>query len=124
MPTDLGRGLGKDAISATQLDHLLKLAALPNFKNEDARSEMMKDLADQLHFVKNVQEVDTTGVEPLRNITQDQNQGAALTYKEAVAHGEAARSIDQKSNFKYPSLAKRTKNRHYVVDGGLVNTNK
>lgn len=85
---------------------------------------MLKDLADQLHFVKSVQEVDTTGVEPLRNLTQDQNQGSALSYKEAVEHGEALKRGEQKSNFRYPSLAKRTKNKHYVVDGGLVNTSK
>lgn len=82
---------------------------------------MLNDLADQLHFVRTVQDVDTTGVEPLRNITQDQNQGATLTYEEAVERGRELKKNVQKSRFPYTSLAKRTKNKHYVVDGGLVN---
>jgi aspartyl/glutamyl-tRNA(Asn/Gln) amidotransferase C subunit len=52
-------------ITREKLHHLLKLSALPRPKDEREEKSMLADLRSQVHFVKEIQKVDTTGVEPL-----------------------------------------------------------
>lgn len=58
-------------ISPKQLRHLLRLAALPQPASPAEEDEMLKTLASQIHFVKEIQQVDTTGVTPLRSIRDE-----------------------------------------------------
>jgi Asp-tRNA(Asn)/Glu-tRNA(Gln) amidotransferase C subunit len=82
------------SVSTTQLRHLLRLSALPEPKNEEEEEEMLNTLSSQLHFVEHIQNVDTTGVEPLRAI-RDETKAAEKeteitldTLKEALAQEE------------------------------------
>jgi Asp-tRNA(Asn)/Glu-tRNA(Gln) amidotransferase C subunit len=58
-------------ISSQQLHHLLRLSALPPPETPEEEQKMLDTLAAQLHFVGKIQEVDTTGVEPLRAIRDE-----------------------------------------------------
>jgi Asp-tRNA(Asn)/Glu-tRNA(Gln) amidotransferase C subunit len=58
-------------ISSQQLHHLLRLSALPPPETPEAEQKMLGTLAAQLHFVGKIQEVDTTGVEPLRALRDE-----------------------------------------------------
>ncbi|KID75937.1 uncharacterized protein G6M90_00g050090 [Metarhizium brunneum] len=64
-----------EKITSSQLHHLLRLAALPLPQTPSEENTMISTLQDQLHFVRAVQRVDTTGVEPLRAI-QDETEEA------------------------------------------------
>ncbi|KAI1612792.1 hypothetical protein EDD37DRAFT_320070 [Exophiala viscosa] len=80
--------LDKSEITREKLHHLLRLSALPPPANEAEESEMMETLAQQIHFVKEIQKVDTTGVEPLvaiRDETVEAQQESQFT-KESLAH--------------------------------------
>ncbi|CCG81787.1 Putative uncharacterized protein [Taphrina deformans PYCC 5710] len=119
-----GSGLTEvEPISASQLDHLLKLSALPQPKDPAARASMMKDLTEQMHFVKAVQDVDTSNTLPLHNLTAEQEDEGGFTYEEAVAEGQslrAAQAGQAETTIDYTKLAARTINGYYTVDGGLV----
>ncbi|KAL9620616.1 MAG: hypothetical protein Q9160_004870 [Pyrenula sp. 1 TL-2023] len=52
-------------VSPEQLSHLLRLSALPQPANESEQNEMLDVLQAQIHFVKEIQKVDTTNVAPL-----------------------------------------------------------
>lgn len=58
-------------ISSQQLHHLLRLSALPLPKSPEAEQKMLDTLSAQLHFVGEIQQVDTTGVTPLRAIRDE-----------------------------------------------------
>lgn len=58
-------------ISRTQLHHLLRLSALPMPKDEAEENMMIETLRSQLHFVKDIQSVETSGVEPLQAIRDE-----------------------------------------------------
>lgn len=60
-----------DAVTKEKLHHLLRLTALPPPKNELAESKLLKTLQAQIHFVREIQKVDTTGIEPLRAIRDE-----------------------------------------------------
>ena len=62
-------------ISSKQLHHLLRLSALPPPKDEAEEAKMLSTLSSQLHFVKDIQSVDTTGVEPLRSLRDETAEG-------------------------------------------------
>jgi Asp-tRNA(Asn)/Glu-tRNA(Gln) amidotransferase C subunit len=61
----------EDIITKSQLHHLLRLSALPPPRNEKEESKLLKTLQAQIHFVKEIQKVDTSGVEPLRAIRDE-----------------------------------------------------
>ena len=78
-------------IFSKQLHHLLRLSALPLPETPEQEKKMLDTLAAQLHFVGEIQRVDTTGVKPLRAI-RDETQAAEQeqtigldTLKEALA---------------------------------------
>lgn len=58
-------------ITSQQLHHLLRLSALPPPETPEQEQKMLDTLAAQLHFVGKIQEVDTTGVKPLRAIRDE-----------------------------------------------------
>ena len=64
-----------ETITPTQLHHLLRLSALPLPKSKPEEDAMIATLQSQLRFVRAVQRVDTSGVEPLRAIRDETEQG-------------------------------------------------
>lgn len=64
-----------ETITPTQLHHLLRLSALPLPKSKPDEDAMIATLQSQLRFVRAVQRVDTSGVEPLRAIRDETEQG-------------------------------------------------
>ncbi|KAK2839192.1 hypothetical protein FQN49_006383 [Arthroderma sp. PD_2] len=59
------------SITPKQLRHLLRLAALPQPSSPAEEEDMLKTLASQIHFVQEIQQVDTTNVAPLRSIRDE-----------------------------------------------------
>ncbi|OAP55720.1 aspartyl/glutamyl-tRNA(Asn/Gln) amidotransferase, C subunit [Fonsecaea erecta] len=73
---------GAREITRQKLHHLLRLSALPPPKSQAEEAQMLRDLRDQVHFVKEIQKVDTTGVEPLvaiRDETSEHRQEHTVT---------------------------------------------
>ncbi|TAQ89165.1 hypothetical protein B7494_g2546 [Chlorociboria aeruginascens] len=62
-------------ITPKKLHHLLRLSALPQPKSPEEEAEMLETLHSQLHFVRDIQGVDTDGVEPLRSIRDETEEG-------------------------------------------------
>ncbi|KAI1297391.1 hypothetical protein F5Y03DRAFT_283508 [Xylaria venustula] len=63
------------SISPKTLHHLLRLSALPLPRDKDEEASMLATLSSQLHFVRAIQSVDTTGVAPLRAIRDETAAG-------------------------------------------------
>ncbi|KAH7154959.1 hypothetical protein B0J13DRAFT_544417 [Dactylonectria estremocensis] len=66
-----------ETISSAQLHHLLRLSALPLPSTPEAEAAMMATLQSQLQFVRAVQRVETSGVEPLRAIRDETPEARA-----------------------------------------------
>jgi len=123
-------------ISSKQLRHLLKLSALPPPKDDTEEANMLKTLSSQLHFVKEIQKADTTGVEPLQSLrdeTAEGEQNAELgleALKEALAaedvrgkfHPRIRRRRDRvevkKDEWNVLGTAGKKTGRYFVVEGG------
>jgi Asp-tRNA(Asn)/Glu-tRNA(Gln) amidotransferase C subunit len=123
-------------VTPEKLRHLLRLSALPEPKDVAEEAEMMQTLASQLHFVKEIQKVDTTGVEPLRAIrdeTAEAAQDAEITIeslKEAFGKEEVLgkhyrrirrkqeKIVDTETPQDWQPLAhaQRTVGKYFVVD--------
>lgn len=58
-------------VTPKELHHLLRLSALPQPKDAAEESSMLKTLETQLHFVREIQRVDTADVEPLVSIRDE-----------------------------------------------------
>ena len=63
-------------ITQKQLHHLLRLSALPLPETAEDESEMIRTLESQLQFVRAIQKVDTTGVQPLQSIRDETEEAA------------------------------------------------
>lgn len=61
----------KTSVTPQQLRHLLRLSALPQPSSPEEEQSMLRTLESQIHFVQEMQRVDTTGVEPLRSIRDE-----------------------------------------------------
>ncbi|KAL4956874.1 hypothetical protein BDW69DRAFT_192042 [Aspergillus filifer] len=59
------------SVTPAQLKHLLRLSALPQPSSPEEESRMLETLESQIHFVEEIQKVDTTGVEPLQAIRDE-----------------------------------------------------
>lgn len=59
------------SITPQKLRHLLRLSALPQPSNAEEEQSMLQTLESQIRFVKEMQQVDTAGVEPLRAIRDE-----------------------------------------------------
>lgn len=81
-------------VSSTQLHHLLRLSALPLPETPEEEVKMLETLSAQLHFVGEIQQVDTSGVVPLRAIrdetlANEEDQAITLeSLKDALAQEE------------------------------------
>lgn len=64
-----------DEITPEKLHHLLRLSALPLPRSKDRERKMLDTLHSQLHFVRDIQKVNTDGVEPLRAIRDETESG-------------------------------------------------
>jgi len=124
-------------ITSKQLHHLLRLSALPPPKDAHEEEVMLTTLSSQLHFVKDIQKVDTTGLEPLKSLRDETAQGEkeAEVGLEALAdalageeirgkhHKRIRRRRDRQVARKEPewnvlgSAAKKV-GRYFVVEGG------
>lgn len=124
-------------VTPKQLHHLLRLSALPPPKDEQEEKQMLSTLASQLHFVKDIQQVDTTGVEPLKSLRDETAAGekeaelglAAL--KDALAleeiRGKHHKRIRRRRSenvgkegqeWDVLGTASRKVGRYFVVEGG------
>lgn len=83
-------------INSKQLHHLLRLSALPPPKDAEEESRLLSTLASQLHFVREIQNVDTTGVEPLQSLRDETASGR----KEATINLEQLKEAFAKEDFK------------------------
>lgn len=83
-----------EEITSKQLHHLLRLSALPPPSSEEEEAKMLRDLKSQLHFVKEIQKVDVTGIKPLQSIRDEtelaekQSEIGMEALKEALAQEE------------------------------------
>lgn len=66
-----------EKVSLEQLSHLLRLSALPQPANEAEQKELLETLQSQIHFVKEIQKVDTTNVVPLAAIRDETPEAIA-----------------------------------------------
>jgi Asp-tRNA(Asn)/Glu-tRNA(Gln) amidotransferase C subunit len=60
-----------EEITRDKLHHLLNLSALPLPKTPAEEQSLLDTLRAQIHFVREIQKVDTSGVEPLRAIRDE-----------------------------------------------------
>ncbi|KAF2708372.1 hypothetical protein K504DRAFT_305442 [Pleomassaria siparia CBS 279.74] len=65
------KALDAPKISSEQLHHLLRLSALPLPETAEEETNMLNTLSTQLHFVGQMQRVDTKDVKPLRAIRDE-----------------------------------------------------
>ncbi|KZF19868.1 hypothetical protein L228DRAFT_30755 [Xylona heveae TC161] len=72
-------------ITQKELHHLLRLSALPLPKSPEEEAEMLKTLGSQLHFVKEIQSVNTDGVRPLSSL-RDETAEAELEQTIGLDH--------------------------------------
>lgn len=79
-------------ITSQQLHHLLRLSALPPPETPEQEQKMLDTLAAQLHFVGKIQEVDTTGVEPLRAI---RDETAAAEEEQTITLATLAEALER-----------------------------
>jgi Asp-tRNA(Asn)/Glu-tRNA(Gln) amidotransferase C subunit len=90
-------------VTPKQLHHLLRLSALPQPKDEQEEAEMLKTLESQIHFVREIQKVDTTGVEPLRAIRDESPEGIqeqTITLADLQEHLDAEEIVGRNGHIK------------------------
>lgn len=68
---DPGARPSSPTVTPAQLKHLLRLSALPQPSSPAEEQQMLETLESQIHFVREIQKVDTTGVEPLQSIRDE-----------------------------------------------------
>lgn len=82
----------EDEITSKTLHHLLRLSALPPPATPEEEDALLTTLRTQLHFVRSIQSVDTTGVAPLAAIRDETARGrreqtiGLETLREALAN--------------------------------------
>jgi Asp-tRNA(Asn)/Glu-tRNA(Gln) amidotransferase C subunit len=103
-------------VSSKQLRHLLKLSALPPPKDDTEEANMLKTLSSQLHFVKEIQKADTTGVQPLQSLRDETAQGEQNAELGLEALKEALAAEDVRGKF-HPRIRRR-RDRVYVKKDG------
>lgn len=86
-------------ITPETLNHLLRLSALPPPASEAEQAAMLSTLETQLHFVRDIQTVDTKGVEPLRVIRDETSEGVERETKKIISAADAALKREVKFGF-------------------------
>jgi len=87
-----------------------KLASLAKLEfDESSRNEIMGDLREIISFFEKLQEVDTTGVEPLIHMTEGGNHLRKDEVKASITKEEALRNapLHDGSHFKVPKVIKK-----------------
>ena len=99
-------------VTPKSLSHLLNLSALPQPKTKEEEAKMLKTLRSQLHFVMEIQSVDTTGVKPMSAIREETEEAKA----------EMTIGLDTlKGELGYEEIRGRMKRPRRVDDGfGLI----
>lgn len=92
-PTAAQHTLSPDEeITPKKLHHLLRLSALPLPPTPEAEASLLASLRSHLRFVREIQAVDTTGVEPLRALRDETERGRQeATVRLADLQGALAR---------------------------------
>lgn len=133
LPTD--SSTSAPSVSSTQLRHLLRLSALPPPKDAAEEEAMLATLSSQLHFVRQIQEVDTTGIEPLHSLRDETAAGESEAelgldaLKEALGREEVRgkfhkrirrrAEVDEKGDqWDVLGSASKKTGRYFVVEGG------
>jgi Asp-tRNA(Asn)/Glu-tRNA(Gln) amidotransferase C subunit len=70
-PNRSSPSVAEDEITPKKLYHLLRLSALPLPRNKEEEDSMLATLHSQLHFVQDIQKVNTDGVKPLQSIRDE-----------------------------------------------------
>ena len=125
-----------ETITRSQLHHLLRLAALPLPKDQAEEEAMISTLQSQLQFVRAVQQVDTSGVEPLRAIQDETVDGMRentiglagmkelLDKEMQVGHYRRSKRVKQSGetspaeDWDALSTASRRAGKYFVVESG------
>jgi len=128
------------SVTSKQLHHLLRLSALPAPSSASEEAAMLRDLRSQLHFVKAIQQVDTTGAEPLRTIRDEtieaekENEITLDSMKEALADEEVVgkhhkrirrrhvvnEEMSKAENWDVLGQAPKKVGRYFVVESGAA----
>lgn len=130
----------EDSVTPKQLHHLLRLSALSPPSSSEEEAKMLRDLKAQLHFVKAIQAVDTTGVEPLQAIRDEtvqarkENEITLESMKEALGNEEVVgrhhRRIRRRAgdvtdakeveNWDVLGQARKKVGRYFIVESGAA----
>jgi hypothetical protein len=86
----------------------LRLSALEPPKTSEEEESMLRTLADQLHFVRAVQAVDTTGVEPLRALRDETFEAEAEVERDISTQCEEAMGKEEVLGKFYKRIRRKT----------------
>ncbi|MCB9170468.1 MAG: Asp-tRNA(Asn)/Glu-tRNA(Gln) amidotransferase subunit GatC [Flavobacteriales bacterium] len=92
-------------LDETTLDRIAELARL-DVSDPARRAELLKDMQRVLDFVEKLNEVDTTGVEPLIFMTDEVNVLREDVAERTITHEDALRNAPVKDSdyFKVPKV--------------------
>ncbi|MCB0792448.1 MAG: Asp-tRNA(Asn)/Glu-tRNA(Gln) amidotransferase subunit GatC [Flavobacteriales bacterium] len=92
-------------LDETTLDRIAELARL-DVSDPARRAELLKDMQRVLDFVEKLNEVDTTGVEPLIFMTDEVNVLREDVAEHTITHEDALRNAPVKDSdyFKVPKV--------------------
>ncbi|KAM0323050.1 hypothetical protein ACHAQA_009149 [Verticillium albo-atrum] len=102
-----------EEISPQKLNHLLRLSALPAPPTPEAASALLAALHSHLRFVRDVQAVDTRGVEPLRALRDETTRGRAAA---TIGLAELQPALDKEVHFGHRRRPRRVKGDKTEVD--------
>lgn len=97
-------------ITPARLRHLLRLSALPLPANPEEEAAKLDTLCNQLRFVREVQSVETTGLQPLQAIRDETRQGIQ---EQTVGVKDVEQILIQEDSFGHN---RRPRRRKPVVD--------
>ena len=111
-----------EKVSPAQLSYLLRLSALPQPRDAQEEASLLSDLQSQLRFVKRVQEVDTTGVEPLQAVRDETSAARDETTLGLEQLGETLKDEAILGHYKRPRRARKEVNTQGVEDWDPLKT--
>lgn len=93
-------------INENTLQKIAHLARL--YIEESHKKEILNDLNDMIHWVEKLHEVDTEGVEPLTNMSQEVNSWREDRVQPHLSRDQALKNAPQKDKefFKVPKFLK------------------
>jgi Asp-tRNA(Asn)/Glu-tRNA(Gln) amidotransferase C subunit len=103
-PSSSSPSPASEEVTPQTLRHLLRLSSLPPPRNSTEEAALLSTLHRQLHFVRAIQAVDTSGVEPLRSIRDESAEGIAAA---TIGLAEVAGALAQETTFGYRQRPRR-----------------